>query len=189
MPTEPSVPVPGAPLGPRNLNGPGWRRPPTHNMTFSGNGAMGSFSVVQANNQFSRGIIPPNNVPTYRNDRGWAMNNGGSKEQPVGSTPNLRNHQRIDENGLPSRAKFYAPPPTPAESEGQAEQQGAQFKVDQILPTLVRKASQDRLPPRPENSSNKITGQVNDGRRQSPNPMLAMLLQDSIPEPETHRGM
>lgn len=148
---------------------------------------MGNFGAtnMKGNPQFLRGVGIPNTIQTYKNDRPWVVNGMGGT---VPTTP-IR-YPRGEENGTSPKARFYAPPPTPAESEGQAEQpQKAQFKVDQILPTLVRKASKDRLPPRPENPSMKTSSPISEGKQETPNPMMAALLQGSIPEVVTYQGV
>lgn len=187
---EPSVPsTPNIPLGPRNTNGQIWRKPLNPVATVTGNSPMGNFGAtnIKTNPAFFRVAPPANAVHTYRNDRAWALSSVGLREHGPGPTTPLR-YQRVEESGLASRGRFYAPPPTPAESEGQAEQpQRAQFRVDQILPTLVRKASKDRLPPRQENASMKNVSPITEARRESPNPMMASLLQGSIPEHEPYQ--
>lgn len=151
---------------------------------------MGNFGVtnLRPNVQFPRGITTTNSVQTPRNDRAW--NNAQSRELSVGQTTStpLR-YQRSEESAQGPRPRLYAPPPTPAESEGQTEQsQRAQLKVDQILPTLVRKSSKDRMPLRQENNPIRNISQMTDGRRESPNPMMAALLHGSIPELQTYQG-
>jgi len=150
---------------------------------------MGNFGStnIRPNPVFPRVSPTANAANTSKNDRTWALNSVGLRERVAGPTTPLR-YQRGDGSGLVPRARFYAPPPTPAESEGQAEQpQRAQFKVNEILPTLVRKASKDRLPPRQESASMKNVS-PSEGRRESPNPMMAALLQGSIPELEHYQG-
>ncbi|KAF8454212.1 hypothetical protein BGX38DRAFT_1141172 [Terfezia claveryi] len=187
---EPSVPsTPNIPLGPRNTNGQPWRKPLIPMAPVTGNSPMGNFGStnIKPNPVFPRVVPTANAANTYKNDRAWALNSVGLREHASGPTTPLR-YQRGEESGLVPRARFYAPPPTPAESEGQAEQpQRAQFKVNEILPTLVRKASKDRLPARQENTSMKNVSPISEGRRESPNPMMAALLQGSVPELEPYQ--
>ena len=174
---------------PRNANVPVWKKPVINGITINGNSPMGNFGVtnLRPSVQFPRGITSTNSVQTPRNDRTW--NSAQSRELPVGQTTStpLR-YQRSEENAQGPR-RLYAPPPTPAESEGQTEQsQQAQLKVDQILPTLIRKSSKDRVPLRQENNSTRNTSQMTDGRREPPNPMMAALLHGSVPELHTYQG-
>lgn len=190
---EPSVPsTPNVPLGPRNTNGPTWRKPLNNGNSFAGNSPMGNFGAnsTKLTPHVSRVTPVQNGTQNYKNDRPtWVANSSIAGERTTGPTTPLK-YQRGEENGVAPRARFYAPPPTPAESEGQVEQpQRAQFKVDQILPTLVRKASKDRLPLRQENSSIKNMTPISEARRESPNPMMAALLQGSIPEHESYQGL
>lgn len=151
---------------------------------------MGNFGStnIKPNPVFPRVVPAANAANTYKNDRTWALSSVGLREHVTEPTTPLR-YQRGEESGLVPRARFYAPPPTPAESEGQAEQpQRAQFKVNEILPTLVRKASKDKLSPRQENTSMKNASLISERRRESPNPMMAALLQGSIPELEPYQG-
>ncbi|KAF8461878.1 hypothetical protein BDZ91DRAFT_366041 [Kalaharituber pfeilii] len=171
--------IPTAPLGPRNINSPGWRRPVNNGMPFAANV---TFNVNRPTMQPSHNALVQPTMPlqmSVQQRQNWQPANVRFREQPInqGTLP-FRTHQRDSENAQAPRARFYAPPPTPAESEGQSEH--LQLKVDQILPTLVRKASKNRLPLRSENPSANNLSSIAEVRGQSP---MAALLKDSIPEP------